>query len=132
MKIKYDYVNEVIEIEVGEEIGDMVIDMRRKEDSADRKNRRHCLRLDSDMDRGSWNATQKDDPFYNIGVETEEDEMRRLEVAISQLTPAQQKLIDYVYYKGYSMKAFAGVEGVSQQAISKRHKVIINKLKKLF
>ena len=52
--------------------------------------------------------------------------------ALSQLNEDQQRLIDYVYFKGYSMKAFAEIEGVSPVAITYRHKEILKKLKEIF
>jgi DNA-directed RNA polymerase specialized sigma subunit len=48
------------------------------------------------------------------------------------LNEDQQRLIDYVYFKGYSMKAFAEIEGVSPVAITYRHKEILKKLKEIF
>lgn len=48
MKIKYEFDNgEVTEVEVSEEIGAMIIDSRRKEESGNRKERHHCYSLDA-------------------------------------------------------------------------------------
>lgn len=48
MKIKYEFVNgDVSEVEVSEEIGMVISDLRRKEDSRERTNRRHCYSLDA-------------------------------------------------------------------------------------
>lgn len=48
MKVKYEFDNgEVTEVEVSEEIGAMIIDSRREEESGNRKERRHCYSLDA-------------------------------------------------------------------------------------
>ncbi|HCA54311.1 MAG TPA: hypothetical protein DEO95_02330, partial [Ruminococcaceae bacterium] len=83
-------------------------------------------------DKDEWVASQEHDPFYNLCRETTEEEIKRLYYAISQLNEDQQRLIDYVYFKGYSMKAFAEIEGVSPVAITYRHKEILKKLKEIF
>ena len=97
-----------------------------------RKERYHCYRLDIADDKDEWVASQEHDPFYNLCRETTEEEIKRLYYAISQLNEDQQRLIDYVYFKGYSMKAFAEIEGVSPVAITYRHKEILKKLKEIF
>lgn len=48
MNVKYEFDNdEVTEVEVSEEFGAMIIDPRRKEESGNRKEHRHCYSLDT-------------------------------------------------------------------------------------
>lgn len=48
MNIKYEFDNgEITEVEVSKEIGAVVIDSRRDEESGNRKERRHCYSLDA-------------------------------------------------------------------------------------
>lgn len=48
MKVKYEFNNgEVTEVEISEEIGAMIIDSRRKEESDNKKEHRHCYSLDA-------------------------------------------------------------------------------------
>jgi len=109
-----------------------VNDSMRKDANYARKERYHCYRLDIADDKDEWVASQEHDPFYNLCRETTEEELNRLRYAISRLTKDQQRLIEYAYYKGYSMKAFAEIEGVSPKAISKRHQTILKKLREIF
>lgn len=47
MKVKYKFNNgDVTEVEVSKEIGAMIIDSRREEESAERKHRRHCYSME--------------------------------------------------------------------------------------
>ncbi len=132
MKIKYRTVTEDIEIEVEEEWADIIRNEERHDDNLNRKERSHCWHKDMFEDKEDWIADHTYDPFYNLCRETWEEKMNRLYYAISQLTEDQQRLIDYVYFQGYSLKAFAAIEGVSPMAISKRHKTIIKKLREIF
>ena len=110
----------------------IVNDSMRIDSNLARKERYHCFRLDIADDRDEWVASHADDPFYNLCRETPEEERNRLRYAISQLSDDQKRLIEYVYYKGYSLKAFAELEGVDPSAITRRHCVILKKLKEIF
>lgn len=109
-----------------------VNDSMTQESSQARYERRYCYRLDTADDRDEWVASYRDDPFFNLGRESPEEERRRLYDAISQLTEEQKRLIDNVYFKGYSMREFAEIEGVTTAAITKRHKLILKKLKEIY
>ena len=109
-----------------------VNDSMREDANYARKERYHCYRLDIADDKDEWVASQEHDPFYNLCRETPEEELNRLYYAITQLTEDQQRLIDYVYFKGYSMKSFAEIEEVSPVAITYRHKKKKKKLKEIF
>lgn len=55
----------------------------------------------------------------------------KLHHCIDLLTPKEKELIQAVYFQGLSERDFAEIEGVSQNAINKRKKRILTKLKKL-
>ena len=111
---------------------DKVNDSLRKDSNRARKDRCYCYRLDIANDKDEWVASQEHDPFYNLCRETREEELNRLYYAISQLTEDEQRMIDYEYFKGYSHKRIAEMEGVTRQAIEQRLIKIIKKLQKLF
>ena len=54
-----------------------------------------------------------------------------LREAIKTLKPAQQRLVQAVYYDGISVKDYAAQAGVDPSAITHRLRTIKNKLKKL-
>ena len=54
-----------------------------------------------------------------------------LREAVKTLKPAQQRLVQAVYYDGVSVKDYAAREGVDPSAITHRLRTIKNKLKKL-
>lgn len=132
MNYFYDTATEMEMIRASKKWVDVLEDEDRKISSQDRKERRHTVHYDVSFEAGSWLASDKDNPFYNLCRETPEEMKKRLRYAIRQLTEDQQRLIDYIYYRGYSMKAFAEIEGVSAMAISKRHQTIIKKLREIF
>ena len=132
MKVKYRTVKGTIAVEVEEELAEVIKEEERYAGRIEKLEHRHCWNRNMFEDKEDWPGSYEDDPFYNLGRETWEEEVEHLHRAISQLTEEQQKLIDYVYYKGYSFKAFAEIEGVHPSAITRRHQVIIKKLREIF
>lgn len=122
----------VTDDDVDEKWIDKVNDSFRKDSNRARKDRYYCYRLDIANDKDEWVASQEHDPFYNLCRETPEEERNRLYYAISQLSDAEQRMIDYEYFKGYSHKRIAEMEGVSRQAIEQRLERIIKKLQEIF
>ena len=132
MNYFYDTATEIEMIKTSKKWVDVLENEDRKIASQNRKERKHNLHYDPNMEYGDWLSSEKDNPFYNLCRETHEEKLNRLRYAIRQLSEDQQSLIEYVYYKGYSMKAFAEIEGVSPVAITYRHKEILKKLKEIF
>lgn len=91
MKIKYEFATgDATEVEVSEEIGAMVIDSRREEESADRKERRHCYSLDAIDYEGLEYST----PDFTEAMFSGDDERdERIRRAFSHLTQTQQRRI---------------------------------------
>lgn len=55
-----------------------------------------------------------------------------LQEALKELDGKEQELIQDIYYKNKTTREIAKEENVSQPAIVKRHKKVINKIKKYF
>lgn len=112
-------------VEVSEEIGNVIIDFNRKEDSADRRHRRHDCSLEA----------------YNVGddlVASDEDiaadfiekqDREQLYDAIQKLKPNQQDLISKLFFEGISQDEYARINGITKGAVSQRKEVAIKKLK---
>ena len=108
-----------------EEIGNVIIDFNRKEDSADRRHRRHDCSLEA----------------YNVGddlVASDEDiatdfiekqDREQLYLAIQKLKPNQQDLISKLFFEGISQDEYARINGITKGAVSQRKEVAIKKLK---
>lgn len=108
MKIKYEFNNgDITEVEVSEEIGEMIIDSRRKEEAGDRMKRRYCYSMDAAVYEGS---------DYGIPDFTEElfdeSEERNAHIyeAFSHLSEVQQHRI-LLLAGGMSIREIARREG---------------------
>ena len=132
MNYFYDTATEIEMIKTSKKWVDVLENEDRKIASQNRKERRHNLHYDPNMEYGDWLSSEKDNPFYNLCRETHEEKLNRLHYAVSRLTEDQQRLIEYVYYKGYSMKAFAELEGVHPSTVTRWHKELIKKLREIF
>lgn len=127
MKIKYTFATEIVEVEVSEELGNIIVDLDRREYNTNHKEtRRHC----------SLDALNLDDALIpsDDNVEAEvaaKDENRRLYAAIAQLSPRQQYLIRQVYFEGRKFTDIAREEGVDRTAISHATDRALKKLKRI-
>lgn len=89
MKVKYEFNNgDVTEVEVSEEIGAMIIDSRREEESAERKHRRHCYSMDAAVYEGLEYGTED---FTEALFDDAEERDARVREAFSHLSEIQQK-----------------------------------------
>lgn len=89
MKISYKFADEsVTEVEVSAEIGAVIIDSRRKEESLGRKERRHCYSLDAvDYAGKEYGAPDFTEELYGGIAEKNE----RIHNAFSHLSDVQQR-----------------------------------------
>jgi RNA polymerase sporulation-specific sigma factor len=81
----------------------------------------------------SFADTIGDTPIENfVGEDTTPEIIERLALrqAIESLTPEEQELIKYRYYKGFSQSKTALILGITQVKVSRTEKKIIEKLKK--
>ena len=128
MKIKYEFANETIEIEVEEEWADIVIDLDRQEYNINHKEtRRHCSLEAYNLD----DALLPSDEDVERDVIADEDK-KRLYKAIAALTPDQQELVRRVYFNNERLADIAREQGVSRAALTNRMNRIVSSLKKFF
>ena len=128
MKIKYEFANETIEIEVEEEWADIVIELDRQEYNVNHKEtRRHCSLEAYNLD----DALLPSDEDVERDVIADEDK-KRLYKAIAALTPDQQELVRRVYFNNERLADIAREQGVSRAALTNRMKRIVSSLKKFF
>lgn len=126
MKIKYEFANEAIEIEVEEKWATIILDLDREEYNGNhRETRRHC----------SLDALNLDDALLPSDVDVFEDVAdtegkRNLYQAINKLSPQQRKLIWRIYFQGEHPADIARELGVSKTAIHNRLQRIFCQLQK--
>lgn len=114
MKITYEFVTgEVAEVEVTDEIGSIIIDSRREEESQDRKERRHCYSIDAILYEGEKYGTE--DRIEALLSDSEENRQRVRE-AFSRLTEVQRRRL-LLYAGGLSYHEIAQREGKNVRAI---------------
>ncbi len=125
MKIKYEFANEAVEIEVDEKWGTIVLELDREEyNDNHRETRRHC----------SLDALNLDDALLPSNVDVFEavadaDVKKELYQAIEKISPQQRELIWRVYFQGEHPADIARELGVSKTAIHNRLQRIFCKLK---
>lgn len=108
MKVKYEFNNgDVTEVEVSEEIGAMIIDSRREEESAERKHRRHCYSMDAAVYEGLEYGTED---FTEALFDDAEERDARVREAFSHLSEIQQKRL-LLLAGGMSVREIARREG---------------------
>lgn len=108
MKVKYEFNNgEVTEVEVSDEIGAVIIDSRREEESAERKHRRHCYSLDAAVYEGSEYGTED---FTEALFDDTGERSKRVRTAFSHLSEIQQKRL-LLLAGGISIREIARREG---------------------
>ena len=127
MKIKYEFANETVEIEVDEQWGAILIDLDRQEYNNDHaETRRHCSLDLLTEDGNDWIAGDGDVEQESLDTE----DRRKLASAILMLEPRQQKLIHQVFFEGRKCVDIAQEEGVCKSAISHALDRAVKKLKK--
>lgn len=125
MKIKYEFANEAVEIEVDEKWATIVLELDREEYNGNhRETRRHC----------SLDALNLDDALLPSDADVFEavadaEVKRSLYQAIEKLSPQQRELIWRVYFQGEHPADIARELGVSKTAIHNRLQRIFCKLK---
>lgn len=127
MKIKYEFLNETVELEVTDEWASIIADMDRLEYNNQKKETRRHYSIDACTYEGMDYAVEDKsitDLFKAV------DEIEKLRSAMLHLSKKQQDLITAIYFKGMSVNEYAKREGVDHSAISHRLQTIYKKLKK--
>lgn len=128
MKIKYEFVTGVIEVEVTDEWGTILVDLDRQEYNINHKEtRRHC----------SLDAYNLDDALFPSDEDVVRDILtaennQRLFEAIAHLDAEQQELVRTIFFEEMSVSEYAKLHGITQPAASQRKKAVLKKLKKYF
>jgi len=134
MKITYNFVNgESVEIEVNEEVGKLILDMRREEETGYRKNRCYELYLETSLDHSEWNkyVQPEFDPEVAKEIEQKKKNRNKAIAALETLSEKQKELIEALHgEEPIKAKEYAELKGVTPAAISQQKKTIEKKLKK--
>ena len=113
MKIKYEFQDgEVIESEVEEQIGEVIIESRRLESNADRKERYHCYSLDAIVYEGEAYGTE-DTPESLL---TELEDNRHLYETFRRLSETQQRRL-LMLASGLSIREIARRENANYKSV---------------
>lgn len=126
MKIKYVFCNEVVEIEVSEEWGAIILDMDREERNRKKtETRRHCSLETFNLDTEFPSEENLEDEVIRA------DENTRLHRAVQQLEPRQQSLIRQVYFEGRKYTDIAADEGICRTSVKQATDRAVKRMKKL-
>ena len=97
MEIKYEFVTgEVLEIEVEDALGEVLLEFDRRERNNDRRETRRHMSLDGMDFEGEWFVSSED----TEGAALCQEDMGRLARALEMLSPEQRELVLTVYFKG--------------------------------
>ena len=128
MKIKYEYVNETVEIEVDEKWAAVLAEMDKEEESINRREtRRHSSY--SYGDEGEWMIEDDDPEETIIDMMNCQDKMKKL---FDILSEKQRNLVRDLYVIGLTQTECAEKYGVRQAAIAQQLATIKKKIKKFF
>lgn len=126
MLIKYKFANgERSEVEVSEEIGQVILEMKRKESNLARKERYHCYSYDAADYEGDDYALDEDIPSEYIQREDSE----ALYKAMDKLPEPQKRRLLQIA-EGLSMQEIARREGVGYNSVHKSIEAARKNLKK--
>lgn len=127
MKIKYEFVDGDVELEVSDEWASVLSELDRLERNNDKKERRRHYSLEACTYEGADYAVEDKGIsalFEDLG------DAERLNEALTHLSSKQQALIRAIYFEGISVSKYADIMGISQPAISQQLKTVYKKLKK--
>ena len=128
MKVHYEFVTEERkDIEVPDELGQVIMDMEKKEKNRNRtETRRH-----SSMEKFEEQGVQYVDKTVDIENSVLCNlENKKLHKAIGQLLPQQKELIKKVYFENRKITEIARELGVDKTSIRDRLERIYEKIKK--
>ena len=141
MKIRYEFANgDVMEVEVEESVGELILESRRREASLARRERRYCNSLDRVNDKSSWMLGNDNNPDHMLDqmfalLEEEErlaERKERLYKAIEKLTPRQTELIEAMLKNNATQSDFAESKGIARSTVSEHFVKAKEKIKKYF
>ena len=127
MKIKYEFVDGDVELEVSDEWASVLAELDRLERNNDKKEKRRHYSLEACTYEGADYAVEDKGIsalFEGLG------DTERLNEALTHLSSKQQALIRTIYFEGISVTKYAERLGVTKGAVSQQLKTIRKKLKK--
>lgn len=127
MHIKLHQPTGIKEITVTEVKGKEIIELNRIEYNDNHRETRRHVSLEAYDPYGAL-VRDNADPLQEV---INKEEMDQLHQSISQLTPAQRKLLMKKFWYGMKQIDIAKDEGVSKMAITKRLQTIKRRLKKI-
>lgn len=128
MKIRYEFANgEVTEVEVSEEVGAVIVESRKEEHAQQEKQRYHCYSYDA-ID---FEGVEYADPKTPESLYEEDEDKKKIELALSTLTPAQRRRI-LMLADGMSVREIARYEGSDHKSVLESINRAKKKIKKFF
>ena len=131
MKIRYEFADETIEVEVEEKWGEVVLELDRLEYNNDHAETRRHVTLDDGED-GEWLSTERGEVFFRIAGQVISRDDERFDDGRRSLSEKQDELYESVYVNGDRINDYAADNGIDQSTASKRNRDVIKKFKKVF
>ena len=115
MKIRYEFIDGTVEIEVDDEWGNLLIDLDRQDYNINHKETRRHISLNGLDYEGGWFADDIDIPLLLEGKETAE----MVHNAVEQLKPKQRDLIYALYLadKPLSQAEYGKQLGIAETSV---------------
>ena len=128
MKIRYEFANgEVTEVEVSEEVGAVIVESRKEEHAQQEKQRYHCFSYDA----SDFEGVEYADPKTPESLYEEDEDKKKIELALSTLTPAQRRRI-LMLADGMSVREIARYEGSDHKSVLESINRAKKKIKNFF
>ena len=124
MKIKYQFATEIVEIEVDDDWGNLVIDLDRQEYNNDHKETRRHVSLDAALYEGEAFADE------GAGLEKYAERID-LQRAISTLTDHQQRIIKGYFFDGLTDVELGEELGISEAGVRQAANRALKQLRKI-
>ena len=129
MKIKYEFANEVIEIEVSEEWGNVLLELDRLEYNNNKTETRRHYSLNTIADAGAWLMDESMEPCACV---CEKADLEMMEAKVDMLSRDHAEIIRTVCLGGMTLADYATKKGITRQAASQKYKRAKKNLKKFF
>ena len=124
MTVNYKFADGTVsEVEVSEEIGTYIMDSRRKESSANRKERYHCCPLDAILYEGNEFGYEEG----NYLEDREDTEL--LKEVLNCLTNTQRRRM-LLFIEGWSFRNIAEQEGTNHKSVEESIKAAQKRIQK--
>lgn len=132
MVIKYTFSDGTVsEVEVSDEVGSVILEFRRQEESLDRKEKRHCCSIDSADYEGKIYATEETPEMIFQNKLDSEYIAKRIAAAMDKLSAVQRRRF-LMFANGFSMRKIARLENVDHHSVKKSIEGARKILKKFF